>query len=129
MRYIFLLGLLLTLSACQGLETRSDERRLELALSSYGMAVRWQSLEALYAFLEPELRPQSLPGGLQNVRVTGYEITSAPREIADGKVAQSALIEYVLVDRQAVHRLVDNQLWQRNADGEWLRANPIPTLQ
>lgn len=129
MRYIILLTLVGMLAACQGLETRSDERKLELALASYGTAVRWQSPDALYAFLDPKLQPETLPPGLENVRVTGYEVTAAPREIAEGKVAQSAVIEFVLVDRQSVHRLVDNQLWTRNADGEWLRANPIPAFQ
>lgn len=130
MRYpLLLLSLLLTLTACKAIDTRSEERKLEATLNSYATAVRWQPPAAAYSFLEPELQPEALPGTLDNVRVTGYEITAAPREVAEGKVVQTAHIEYVLIDRQSLHSLVDSQLWQRNADGEWQRANPIPAYK
>lgn len=130
MRYLLLaLTLLLSLTACQSLETRSDARKLEVTLSSYGSAVRWQPLTSLYAFLQPSMQPAAPPAGLDNIRVTGYEISAPPREIADGRVVQTAVIQYVLMDRQLVRTLVDNQLWVRDDEGEWLRANPIPTFR
>lgn len=130
MRYLFLaVTLFLSLTACQTLDTRSDARKLEATLDSYATTARWQPLQGLYAFLQPELQPTAPPASLANVRVTGYEITAAPREVADGQVVQTARIEYVLVDRQQVRSLLDNQLWVRDAGGTWQRANPIPSFE
>jgi hypothetical protein len=121
--------LLLGLSACQTLDTRSDARKLESTLDSYGTAVRWQPLASLYGYLQPELQPAAPPAGLDNIRVTGYEITGAPRQLAKDRVVQSVTIEYVLVDSQRLRTLVDNQLWVRTKDGDWERANPIPDFK
>lgn len=130
MRYLILaLSLLFTLSACQALDTRSDERKLENTLDSYGTAVRWQPLAAVYSYLQPDLQPSELPPGLENIRVTGYEITVPPRQLAKDRVAQVVSIEYVRVDTQRLQTLVDNQLWLRNKEGDWERANPVPEFK
>lgn len=130
MRYLLLaLSLMISLAACQSLDTRSEARKLEHTLASYGTAARWQPLPGLYTFLQPALQPAAIPPGLDNIRVTGYDVTGAPREIADGRVVQTVTIEYVRIDRQSVRTLVDDQLWVRAADGSWQRANPIPLFQ
>lgn len=128
MRYLIAPLLMLLLAGCQTLDTRTDARKLELTLESYASAVRWASLSELYAFLQPELRPEQPPAGLENIRVTGYEVSAAPRELAEGRVAQTAVIQYVVVDRQILRTLVDHQLWVLT-DGSWQRANPIPPFQ
>lgn len=127
MRYIFLIVVLsLGLTACQSLDLRRDARKLEQTLSTYATAVRWQPLASSYAFLDPKIQPETLPDGLGNIRVTGYEVNAAPRQLAEDRVTQSVLIEYVLIDQQAVRSLVDQQLWVRSDKGVWQRANPIP---
>ena len=130
MKYILLaLSLTLTLAACQSLDTRSDARKLESTLNSYGTAFRWQPLAGIYGFLQPELQPTAPPPGLDNIRITGYEVTAAPRQLAKDRVVQSVLIEYVRVDSQRLYTLVDNQVWVRTAEGSWERANPIPEFR
>lgn len=129
--YRFLLPLLLTLllPACQTLTERDDSRKLESTLSSYGTAARWQRLSNLYGFLVPELQPDTLPSGLEDVRVTSYEVTVPPRKLADDRAVQTVVIQYVHLDRQVVRTLVDRQLWARDDKGEWQRANPIPVFK
>ena len=127
--WIFLLLLMLLLPACQTLTERDDVRKLEYTLESYGAAVRWQPLAGLYGFLTPELRPETVPDGLGNLRVTGYEISVPPRMLSEDRAVQTAVIEYVHIDRQVVRTLVDRQVWTRDDKGQWLRANPIPAFK
>jgi hypothetical protein len=125
----FLLSLPLLLGGCQTLAERSDAQKLERTLESYGSAVRWQPLAGLYGFLQPDLQPAQPPAGLDNVRVTSYEVSVPPRQLSEGRVSQAAVIEFVLVDRQVVRTLVDNQLWVLSDEGQWQRANPIPAFR
>lgn len=128
-KLLVLLLLALPLAGCQTLSERSDAQKLQQTLDSYGAAVRWQPLVGLYGYLQPELQPAEPPAGLDNVRVTSYEVSAPPRQLAEGRVAQTAVIEYVRVERQVVRTLVDSQLWVRSDSGEWQRANPIPAFQ
>jgi hypothetical protein len=128
-RFLFLLLLTLLLPACQTLSERDDSRKLESTLSSYGTAARWQPLGNLYGFLVPELQPDTLPAGLDNVRVTSYEVSVPPRKLAEDRAVQTAVIQYVHLDRQVLRTLVDRQLWSRDDQGQWQRANPIPVFK
>jgi len=130
MRYLILtLSLVLLLGGCKTLDQRSDARQLEITLESYASTARWQPLAGLYAFLKPELQPDAAPPGLEGLRVTSYEISAPPRQLAEDKVVQTVVIQYVHVDRQVLRTLVDSQLWVRNAKGQWQRANPIPAFR
>jgi hypothetical protein len=120
---------LLSLAGCQTLSERSDANKLNKTLEIYASAVRWQPLTSLYSFLQPQLQPAAPPAGLDNIRVTRYEVSVSPHQVAEGRVVQTAVIEYVRTDRQVVRTLVDNQLWVLAADGEWQRANPIPAFR
>jgi hypothetical protein len=129
MRSLLPIIMLVLLTGCQTLAERGDAQKLQQTLDSYGAAVRWQPLAGLYGFLQPALQPPQPPAGLDNIRVTSYEISVPPRQLDEGRVAQTAVIEFVRVDRQVVRTLVDQQLWVRSADGQWQRANPIPAFQ
>ena len=111
------------------MDTRSDARRLETTLESYGAVVRWQPLAGVYGYLQPELQPTTPPPGLDNIRITGYEVTAPPRQLAKDRVVQTVTIEYVRVDTQRLYTLVDSQLWIRAANGDCERANPIPEFK
>jgi hypothetical protein len=128
-RLLLPLLLALLLPACQTLKERDDAQKLQHTLDSYGAAVRWEPLAGLYGYLTPDLQPETVPDGLRNVRVTGYEVSVPPRRLADDRVVQTAIIQYVHVDRQVLQTLVDRQLWTRDDEGQWLRANPIPVFK
>ena len=126
---LFPLLLALLLPACQTLSERSDAQKLQDTLDSYAATARWQPLANLYSFLQADLQPESLPDNLSNIRVTGYEVSGSPRKLAKDKLVQVVTIEYVQLDRQVVRTLSDRQLWQRDDQGKWLRANPIPVFK
>ena len=43
---------------------------------------------------------------------------------------QTAVIDYVLTDRQIVRQLIDDQYWASDDEGKtWYRANPPPSFQ
>ena len=119
---------LLLLSGCQTLSERKSTNKLEATLTSYGATVRWQPLAGIYSFLEPKLQPDSLPTNLDNIRVTNYEVTVAPRQLSETRATQTVAIEYVQKDRQVVHDMTDYQVWELSPTGDWLRANPIPSF-
>lgn len=123
--------LLLSLSGCQSLQSRQSDIELEKVLSSYQNTVRWGSPESAYVFLQPErFSSERLPTGLDNIKVTSYEVIRPPTPVSEGRVIQTARISYVLKDRQIEQTLVDEQVWEYQPEGKiWYRANPIPTYK
>ncbi len=132
-RWPFLAITCLLLTACQvaSIAERSEANKLRDTLNAYEAVVRWGSLDQAYGFLTADLAAQStVPPGLDNIRVTGYELLSGPRKLSPHKVTQSVAIDYVLQDQQVVRRITDRQIWTYSeAVGKWERANPIPPLQ
>ncbi|MCB1869022.1 MAG: hypothetical protein KDI43_10950 [Gammaproteobacteria bacterium] len=120
--------LLLSVGGCQSLQSRQSNIELEKILSSYQTTVRWSSPEQAYLFLQPErYAKESLPSGLDNIRVTSYEVIRPPIALSEGVVNQTAKISYVLTDRQIERTLMDEQIWEYQAEEKiWYRINPIP---
>jgi len=87
--------------------------------------VRWRDLRKMYVFGKPgEKWP--VQEGLENIRVTGYEAGSLS-EIEPWRWGQSVVISYVLIDRQVVRQLLDQQIWVSDDEGKtWYRENPPP---
>ena len=128
LHFCILLTLLLLSGGCETLKSRQSDIELDKVLSSYQNTVRWGSAEKAYIYLKPEdFSNESLPRGLDNIRVTSYEVIQPPAEISEGIVQQAARIRYVLKDRQVEHNLVDEQLWEYQPEEKiWYRINPIP---
>ena len=98
---------------------------LALATSTYEDVVRWGDMRKMVMFAKPGEQWPAQPNE-GNVRVTGYD-ASPPKQIAPGVWGSTAVIDYVLVDRQVVHSLVDVQRWASDDEGKtWYRANPPP---
>lgn len=118
----------LIIGGCQTLASRQSNIELEKVLSSYQTTVRWSSPDQAYIFMKPESQSEaSLPSGLDNVRVTGYEVIRPPVPISEGIVSQTARISYILKDRQIERHLLDQQTWEYQAEQKiWYRVNPIP---
>ena len=52
---------------------------------------------------------------------------SPPIALSEGVVNQTAKISYVLTDRQIERTLMDEQIWEYQAEEKiWYRINPIP---
>ncbi|MCB1761576.1 MAG: hypothetical protein KDI27_00350 [Gammaproteobacteria bacterium] len=123
--------LLLLVGGCQTLESKRSNIELENVLNSYHTTIRWDRPEKAYLFLKPaHFAGERLPAGLDNVRVTGYEVIQPPAPVSDGVVAQTVRISYVLEDRQIERNLLDQQLWEYQTESRiWYRINPIPAYQ
>ncbi len=103
---------------------------LEQTLRAYAEAVRWRSLDTLYAFeqRDPEAEP-NLDKSLLDIRVTQYEVVVPARELSEGHYTQTVSIEYARPD-QTVRRLLDQQVWLYDkADKRWYRENPLPAFK
>lgn len=128
MRYLLTLAVL-GLAACQSNPFSETPDRLKDRVLVFESVVRWGALENAYAFYRPaEGEVVRIPEGLDNVRVTGYE-ASPLGKLDELRWAQTAIIDYVLVDRQVVRQVTDNQIWISDDDGKtWMRENPVPAF-
>ncbi len=133
---IFLLGLLLSLSlaGCETMENMNREKKLDFDVKLYGHEVRWGEIEALPAYLKPDMVETQPPVAKepQNIRVTAYEVLVAPHFLGEdkNKASQTVRINYIFRDRQVVRSLMDEQHWEYDAEAKkWYRSNPIPAFE
>jgi hypothetical protein len=99
-------------------------------LKTFEDTVRWGDLANTVLFLGPDERAGAeIQPGIDNVRVTGYE-ASPMRQLDGYRWSGTAAIDYVLIDRQVVRRLVDHQVWRSDDEGEtWYRDPPLPVFR
>ena len=129
-----LILLLAATTGCQTIDTIKEKQTihdLEKTLYAYENTIRWGNLENAYAFLEPEIAAQTrIPTGLDNIRVTSYEVIKKPVLMDENTASQTAKISYVLQDRQVERNVIDNQTWRRKEGTKlWYRATPIMELK
>ena len=129
-----LLAILLLLGACQSefvqtyLNVGGIPKTLDQRVKQFEGVVRWGALQKMYVFYKhAHSEPVEIPLGLDNVRVTGYEVANALVEVEPTRWTQTVVIDYVLTDRQIVRQLVDHQVWVSDDGGKiWFRENPPP---
>jgi hypothetical protein len=118
------------LPGCSTVEKAGKSQKRHLQFLSYDHAVRWGDLEEAYAYLKPDEVPPVIPEGLDNIRVTGYELLGPVFNLDENRVSRKVRIEYVLKDRQVVKSLIDNQVWEYDQQNEqWFRVNPLPEFK
>ncbi len=119
-----LLIVLLSTLGCARLKDDKIAMRLESATTSYRQSIRWGYWEAAAGFVYPSKQAEIDLNGLDNVRVTGYEVVQPPVIAEDISAGQLVRIEYVLRDRQRLESLVDRQEWRFEEDTKawWLHS-------
>jgi hypothetical protein len=131
MRYL-LLALIPALSACQTMLNIGDvPKSLYQRTEQFEAVVRWGALQKMYVFVKraPD-EVVEIQEGLDNIRVTGYELGSGLAMVEPTRWRQTAVIDYVLVDRQIVRQVIDDQTWVSEDEGKtWYRENPPPQFQ
>lgn len=129
MSRLLLISVVLLLSACMATNPYAPvPKELGVRVRVFEGVVRWGDLRKMYLFAKPGTQV-SIPDGLDNVRVTHYEVSNE-HQLAPNRWAQTAVIDYVLSDSQVVKRLVDNQVWASDDDGKtWYRVNPPPVFR
>ena len=104
---------------------------LQARVRTFEDVVRWGALHKMYAFQKIESGEEvEVQEGLDNVRVTGYELVEPINPIEPMRWRQAAQIDYVLTDRQVVRQLVDYQVWESEDEGKtWHRTTPVPVFR
>ena len=125
--FVLLLAFLL-LSGCQSLEQKKQNILLTQTLRTYESTIRWGDLRKAYSFLKPELAATTeVPSGLENIRVTGYEVISPPVSLSEDNATQVAYIKYVRKDQQMEKTITDQQLWEFNPEEKrWYLISNVP---
>ncbi len=115
----------LALAGCLDRERRDNS--LEATLHKYEVTIRWGRLADAYLFMRiKEGEQPEIPPGLDEVRVTGYEVLRPVVHLGENRAAQVVQIEYLFRDRQVVRTLVDQQIWEYDEDaGRWYLASPV----
>jgi hypothetical protein len=126
------IGIVLTLllGACNTNPFSEQPDKLTTTAKTFEGTVRWGNLQQMYAFLKKDpSKPVEIAEGLDNVRVTSYELISPLSKESDMRWRQTVLIDYVLIDRQVVRQVVDEQVWFSDDDGvSWYREQPLPAF-
>lgn len=131
MRLFACLCFVLLLTACKS-NPFAEERpkSLDSTTTTFEDTVRWGKLENMDRFLRQDgNNPPQSQNGLDNVRVTSYE-ASPLRQIDEHRWGITAIIDYVLIDRQIVRQIVLEQIWETADEGKtWYLASPLPVFQ
>ena len=127
LRFFVLVSLSMFLAACMATNPYAPvPKELALKIRVYEDVVRWGDLHKMHAFVKD--KSSNMPTNLDNIRVTHYE-ASEITELAPWRWGQTAVISYVIKDRQTVKKLSDQQVWESDNEGKsWYRANPIPNF-
>ena len=132
MRPLFLALIVLLTAACQTNRANEVPNQLASQVRLFEDVVRWGALEKMYLFekQDPQGTQREIPDDLDNVRVTGYEIGGHLSRLDDWRWGQTAVIDYVLTDRQVVRQVVDRQVWESEDEGKtWYRTTPVPQFR
>ncbi len=122
---LLLLSLMLVLAGCPD-GTRQDKP--DAILSDYGVAIRWNEFDKAIAFIDPELREQTVLTDLERerfkqIQVTGYEMKTQETD-ADGNITQTVEIRLVNRNTQLERSILDHQTWRRDVAAKryWLTS-------
>ncbi len=120
------------LSGCQTLGERKQSTALEDTLQLYAGIIRWGALRKAYSFRDPSSMEMldDIPSGLENIRVTSYEVVQGPIMSDETTAVQTVLIEYLYKDIQVIRNLQDRQVWHYNEEEEsWTLASKVPQFK
>ena len=126
--FFALLLALLLLSGCKTLEQRERSKILTGTLHKYETTIRWSYLRRAYGFMKPEAAGKAkIPPGLENIKVTSYEVLDPATPVGENGITQVVLIQYVEKDRQQQKNLMDSQLWEFDEDARrWFLISGVP---
>ncbi|MGV6827002.1 MAG: hypothetical protein ACWA5Q_08490 [bacterium] len=123
--------LLLALTGCKAYEEKKETQLLENRVKTFGQALRWGHMQDAYGYIKlPEGEKIELPKDIDNIRVTHYEDFIPVYQISETKAFATHKIDYVLMDRQVVKSITDEQIWEFFEDEKnWFRTNPMPKFE
>lgn len=125
MKIIPLIIIFPLLAGCNSLLGNKPATTLETTLSAYRTAIRWGYWSQVFNFYTANTIQPTIV--LDNIRVTAYEVLQPPIFINEQHAIQVVEIQYVLNDKQILHKILDKQDWHYNNDTElWQLHHPLP---
>jgi len=123
LRIASITAIALLVGGCGKVKKQKKSDALQAAVTAYGSALRWAYYDTAWGFIHPDKRG-TMPDGLDNVRVTGYEVVQPPLRSSEDKATQVVRIEYLFRDRQSIRTLTDRQDWRFEPEAEtwWLHS-------
>jgi len=123
------LAVALLAAGCGKVREEGKSNALEAATSAYGSAIRWGYYETALGYLHPDQR-RELPPGLEDIRVTSYEVVQPPLRQDDDSAIQVVRVEYLHDEVQRVKGLTDRQTWRYDPDTKtWWLHSGLPPLR
>ncbi len=129
MRKVWLLLGALLIAGCVTGNIRAE--KFDAAARAYERALRWSDFRSALAVAGNVEAPLPDPVRLQSIRVTAYDIISAPRSNAENsKVVQVVEIRYVNTGNMSERVLMDQQIWAYSEkDERWTLITPFPNFR
>jgi hypothetical protein len=116
--------LVLLLAACAhdlGLMKRDE------TLNAYRATVRWGPLESARKYQSERARSLAVPLDLEQLRISGYEVTSQTLDKERMTLSQTVKLRYYRSGNLVERETVDEQLWRYDDEQEkWLLDSPLP---
>lgn len=125
---LILLVTTLLLGGCQSLGDKKKYDALTLTLRAYENTLRWGDIEQAYGYLRPEqVTDVQIPPGLDNIRLTNYEVIAPKTPLGEHGISQTVLIHYIEQDRQMEKKLTDQQVWEYDPVAQrWHLISKVP---
>ncbi len=129
MKIILLSLLLWSVSGCQTLSEKKQTDVLVETLKRYEATLRWGAIQQAQSFSADDAATY-IPGRSKDLRIIQYEVVQGPTQVSEEKALQTVVIQYVHESSQSVRELLDQQIWQYDAEREkWLLQSPFPTFK
>lgn len=124
---------ILVLSGCltEKIEKQKKADALQSTLYSYANALRWGYFDEAYNFRKYEKGEYpDPPKGLNEVRVSAYDVIYPPTMIDDDMAVQLVEIHYYFEAYQRLKTLRDREVWVFDQKAKrWYLDSPIPAFQ
>lgn len=129
-RVIVTLLLGAAVAGCAGMTSSGRVDKFDATVRHYERAIRWGEFPTAYVLAAPSATAAPDFQRLQDIRVTSYEVLSAPQANADAtEIAQVVEIRYVHVRQMSERRFVDRQQWVYVPDQKrWKLQSPFPAF-
>lgn len=110
---LFACFVVLLLAACSSSPSRMNPR--DIALTNYGVALRWSEFEQALGFVHPAVRAQAPLTELERerfkqIQVTGYDVKTRTLQ-PDGSILQTVEIRLISKHTQVERTVIDHQSW------------------
>ena len=121
--------LMILLVSCNTFKTREQITSLDDSISNYNVALRWGMYKDAYSYhYSPKgIQPQAKLDNLEQISVTGVEVTEKKINIEHNEAYVEIVITYFFQTEGSIKRIKLNQKWWFNEKfKQWFIDNAFP---